>query len=53
MNKQIEYKWKFSENGHLVVLNAEKKREDIGSSPKKYSHGPWNLPIVWHENAKI
>jgi hypothetical protein len=26
-----------SENGHLTILNAQKKREVIGSSQKKYS----------------
>jgi hypothetical protein len=52
MKKWIDHKWKFSENGHITILNAPKRREDIGSSHKKYSNGPWNLPIIWHENVK-
>jgi hypothetical protein len=24
-NKEIDYKWKFSENGHLTILNEHKK----------------------------
>jgi hypothetical protein len=40
MDKEMDYKWKFSENGHLIILNAQKKREVIGSSKNKYSHGP-------------
>jgi hypothetical protein len=30
--KEIDYKWKFNENGHLTFLNAQKKREVIGGS---------------------
>jgi hypothetical protein len=30
--EKIDNKWKFNENGHLIVLNAQKKREAIGSS---------------------
>jgi hypothetical protein len=40
MEKEIDCKWKFSGNGHLTILNAQKRREVIGSSQKKYSHGP-------------
>jgi hypothetical protein len=40
MEKEIDCKWKFNENGHIIVLNAHKRREVIGSSHKKYSHGP-------------
>jgi hypothetical protein len=32
MEKEIDYKWKFSENGHLIILNAQKKSEVIGIS---------------------
>jgi hypothetical protein len=40
MEKEKNYKWKFSENGHLIILNVEKRREVIGSSQKTYSYGP-------------
>jgi hypothetical protein len=36
----MECKWKFNENGYFIILNAQTKREVIGSSQKKYSHGP-------------
>jgi hypothetical protein len=32
MEKEIDYKWKFSENGHLTILNPQKRRKIIGSS---------------------
>jgi hypothetical protein len=53
IEKEIDCKWKFSENGHLIVLNALKKREVIGSSQKKYSHWSWNLPIDWQKMPKV
>jgi hypothetical protein len=40
MEKEINCKWKFSENGHFTILNAHKRKEVIGSSQNKYSHGP-------------
>jgi hypothetical protein len=32
MKREIDYKWNLSENGHLIVLNAQKGREVIGNS---------------------
>jgi len=29
-----------------------KKERMIRTLKAKYSHGPWNLPIAWHKNAK-
>jgi hypothetical protein len=38
MEKEIDYKWNLSENEHHTILNAQKRREVIRSSYKKYSH---------------
>jgi hypothetical protein len=45
MEREVDYKWNLSENGHFIILNAQKRREVIGSSQKKYSQGPCNLLV--------
>jgi hypothetical protein len=40
MEREVDYKWNLSENGHVTVLNAQNIREVIGNSQNKYSHGP-------------
>jgi hypothetical protein len=40
MEREINYKWNLNENGHVTSVNAQKIREFIGNSQKKYSQGP-------------
>jgi hypothetical protein len=38
--KEIEYKWNLNENGHLTILNAQKRKEIIRSTHMDYETSP-------------
>jgi hypothetical protein len=44
---EVKCKWNLSAN-ETPILNAQKWEGVIGSLQKKYSRGPWNLPIVFN-----